>query len=103
MYYQITQSIGLYGADVSGGGSGFNYGDGTLYGSGVFAYLFNSSFPVLAIFEESTLADIRLYNRSANPSSGTHEVGDLICVNGVLRICTTAGTPGTFTDVGAQV
>lgn len=101
LYFQTTTDVGKYGSSGSGS-MGFKYGSGTLYGAGVTAYLFNDNFPIIAIVQERTLADIRLYNRSAAPTSGTHQVGDLICVSGKLRICTTAGTPGTFTIVGTQ-
>ena len=98
LYYQVSPSSATYGASGSGL-TGFQYGDGTLYGSGVLAYLFNENYPVLSIQAEQDVADIRLYNRNADPDAGTHAVGDLICVDGGLKLCTTAGTPGTFTSV----
>ena len=93
--YQKSLSVGKYG--------GFKYGDGTKYGSGLLGYIFNPNFPAISIIAETNLADYRLYNRSADPTSGTHKVGDIICVAGKLKICTTAGTPGTFTVVGTQI
>lgn len=102
IYYQETTTIGKYGLSTGVGNYGFQYGDGTLYGSGVSAYLFNTNFPILAIEAERNLADIRLYNRSASPVSGSHKIGDLICVSGKLKLCTTAGSPGTFTTVNAN-
>lgn len=101
IYYQITSDIGTYG-EADSLSSGFMYGDGTLYGSGVTAYLFNENFPILTIFAERNLADIRLYNRVSDPVDGDHEIGDLIVVGGKLKICTTAGTPGAFSIVGTQ-
>lgn len=95
IYYQTTTAVGKYGASGSGL-SGFQYGDGTKYGAGVNAYIFNVNFPVLAVLAEQNLADIRLYNRSSDPTAGTHELGDLICTAGKLKICETPGTPGTF-------
>ena len=92
--YRETLSTAQYG-------SGVQYGDGTLYGVGVTAYYGNSAKPVLSIEAERTLADIRLYNRSSDPS-GAAVVGDLACVNGKLKICTVAGTPGTWTICGTQ-
>ena len=94
MAYRETLSTGKYG-------SGVEYGDGTLYGVGVTAWYGNSSYPCLAVTAERTLADIRLYNRSSAPS-GAAVVGDLMVNGGVLYICTSAGTPGTYTAVGDQ-
>ena len=94
IYYQISASVGKYAE--------FKYGDGTFYGTGVSAFLFNINYPILAITSETDMADIRLYNRSTVPTTGKHEVGDLICVEGVLKICTSAGQPGTFTTAGSQ-
>lgn len=45
---------------------------------------------------------VRINNLSADPTTGTYSVGDLIVVGGKLKICTTAGSPGTFTIVGTQ-
>ena len=62
--------------------------------------MFNVNYPLLSIMTENIdLADIRLYNRSDVPGGGTgpHEIGDLIVVSGTLQICTSAGSPGTFT------
>ncbi len=92
--YRETLSTAQYG-------SGVQYGDGTLYGVGVTAYYGNPAKPILSIEAERTLADIRLYNRSSDPS-GAAVVGDLMVKGGILYICTTAGTPGTFTAVGDQ-
>lgn len=92
VYYQVTSAIGKYDT--------FKYNDGTKYGSGVSAYLFNPSYPNLAIVAETDMADIRLYNRTLVPSSGTHVLGDIIVVAGELKICSIAGTPGTFVNVG---
>ncbi len=93
LYYQVITEVGKYGT--------FKYGDGTKYGSGVSAYLFNLYLPILAITGERNVADIRLYNRAATPV-GNSIIGDLVVVNGKLMICTTAGSPGTYTVVGAQ-
>lgn len=82
-------------------GDGFQYGDGTLYGTGVTFFIGNPAKPVLSVEAERTLSDIRLYNRSGH-SSGASVIGDLEVVSGILYICTTSGTPGTFTKVGLQ-
>ncbi len=97
IYYQVTTLTGKYGQ--------FKYGDGTKYGAGVMAFLMNTNYPVLAIMAEQNLADIRYYNRGADPVAGTHEVGDTIVVSGNLKLCTAAATPGTFSQIfreGAQ-
>ena len=44
---------------------------------------------------------ISLVNLAANPA-GPSEVGDLCCVLTKLKICTVAGTPGTWVIVGTQ-
>jgi hypothetical protein len=41
---------------------------------------------------------IGLVSLAANPA-GPSEVGDMCCVAGKLKVCTTAGTPGTWTIV----
>jgi hypothetical protein len=89
---RVSGTGGLYGTA--------KYGTDT-YGAGVTAYVGNSSKPFVSIETERTIADIRLVNRSGNPS-GAAAVGDLACVNGKLVICTGAGTPGTWTVVGGQ-
>jgi hypothetical protein len=95
LYYQTSTNIVKYGSSESGS-YGFKYGDGTHYGSGVLAYLFNSELPVLSVTSETPMADIRLYDRTDNPNTGSHEIGDLIVVDGFLSICATSGSPGTF-------
>lgn len=44
---------------------------------------------------------IGLVNLAANPS-GPSEVGDLCCVLTKVKVCTVAGTPGTWVVVGTQ-
>jgi hypothetical protein len=92
--YRETEATGKYG-------SGVDYGDGTKYGVGVTAYYGNSSRPVLSVEKERIVADIRLYNRTSDPS-GAAAIGDLAVVEGKLKICTAAGTPGTWVVVGDQ-
>ena len=82
-------------------GDGTQYGDGTNYGTGVTCFIGNPAKPVVSVEAERTLSDLRLYNRSGH-SSGASVIGDLEVVSGILYICTTSGTPGTFTKVGLQ-
>ena len=82
-------------------GDGFQYGDGTLYGTGVTFYVGNPAKPILSVEAERTLSDLRLYNRSGH-STGASVIGDIEVVSGVLYVCTTAGTPGTFTKAADQ-
>lgn len=82
-------ATGRYGGD-------FKYGDGTKYGSGALAFVQHSSEDVpFYIGAEQSVADLHLYNRASDPS-GAAKVGDLAVVSGDLKICTAAGTPGTF-------
>ena len=68
----------------------FKYGQ-RKYGSGVLVY-FNSADKRVPFYVsgEQNVADIHLYNRTANPSGATYEDGDMIVVNGRLRIYVTA-------------
>lgn len=49
----------------------------------------------------TVIAPLRITSLAANPT-GAHIIGDIAVVAGVLKICTTAGTPGTWTIVGTQ-
>lgn len=77
------------------------------YGFGALAWIMNSTWgiPWVELKEPSsggdTVASFRFYNRSVDPT-GAAEIGDLAVVSGKLKICTGAGTPGTWTVVGAQ-
>ncbi|MBU0598966.1 hypothetical protein KKF61_08350, partial [Patescibacteria group bacterium] len=77
------------------------------YGYGALVWILNTSLKIpWAELKEpnagaSDVASIRLYNRSDDPG-GLAEVGDLAVVSGKLKICTGAGTPGTWTVVGSQ-
>lgn len=88
--YEVTSNVGTYGE--------FDYGDGTLYGVGILAKLFDTNYPVLAVLSEQDKADIRLYDRANDPITGTHQPGDLICVSGVIKRCseTLSGGIGLF-------
>lgn len=75
---------------LSGATSGkygqFKYG-ARKYGSGVLVFFNNASRRVpFYVAAEQNVADIHLYNRGANPTGGTYEAGDMIVVNGRLRI-----------------
>lgn len=85
------------GFRVSGTGGLYDDGvyDTATYGAGVTAYFGNSSYPVLSVLIEQTLADIRLYNRSGLPS-GAAEIGDLAVVSGQVKFCYGAATPGNY-------
>jgi len=73
------------------------------YGSGVLAYINNTSVTDVPFYinEEQSVADFHYYNRSSDPT-GPAEIGDIAVVGGKLKICTSAGTPGTWTIVGTQ-
>lgn len=98
-----SSGITLYTGVSSGLYNGFKYNSGTKYGASVLAYVNNSAQAVpFYIKGEQTVADFHFFNRSGDPS-GAAEVGDVCVVGGKLKICTTAGTPGTWTVVGTQV
>ena len=83
-------------------GSNFKYGDGTKYGDGALAHFYNTTTGMpFYVNAEQTIADMHLYNRSSDPS-GVAEVGDICVVGGKHKICTVAGTPGTWAVVGDQ-
>ena len=89
----VTATVGKYGT--------FKYGT-KKYGSGALAYIHHSSSKVpFYISAEQTVADFHFFNRSSDPV-GTAAVGDVVVVNGVMRICTTGGTPGVWATIGQQ-
>lgn len=72
------------------------------YGSGTVVAVNNSAYgPPFYVVSEQAVADFHMYNRGSDPT-GAAEVGDLCVVNGKLKVCTSAGTPGTWTVVGTQ-
>jgi len=74
--------------------------DGT--GTGVYIDQ-NGDGTALNLDSASTVnAPLRLPSLAADPT-GAHVIGDIAVVLGKLKICTVAGTPGTWTVVGAQV
>ena len=73
-----------------------------LYGTGALAYINNESRKIPFYIEsEQDVADFHFYNRADVPS-GTAEIGDVCVVGGKLMICTQAGTPGVWQEVGTQ-
>jgi len=98
-----TEGMTLHSGATVGKYSSFKYGDGTKYGSGALAFIHHSTQLVpFYISAEQTVADMHFYNRSSNPS-GVAEIGDLCVVGGILKICTTASTPGVWSVVASQV
>lgn len=102
--------IDSQGIQAINGALGKTYGDGSalygdatrLYGSGVLVYINNNDYKIpFYVNQEQDVADIHLYNRSADPT-GAAELGDLAVVNGKLKICTVAGEPGGWDVVGIQ-
>lgn len=98
------------GIQLMNGTTGATYGDPDYlygdsdrsYGTGILAYI-NSSIRAIPFYiqAEQSVGDIHLANRASDPT-GTAEVGDIAVVGGDLKICTVAGTPGTFVVVGDQ-
>jgi len=87
----VTDSTGKYGS--------FKYGDGTKYGAGWLCRFYNMENGIpFYMMNEQTVCDIHLYDRTTDPS-GAAEEGDLAMVQGQLRQCSAAGTPGTWEDV----
>lgn len=62
----------------------------------------NANIPAVVISNGSaSVGMMRLGNMASDPT-GSANVGDLAVVGGILKICTTAGNPGTWTKVGLQ-
>ena len=72
-------------------------------GTGTACYLdHNGDGTVLVIDGVSTVkAPLKMTSMAENPT-GAHVIGEYATVTGVLKICTAAGTPGTWTVVGTQ-
>jgi hypothetical protein len=71
---------------TSGKYGSFKYG-AKKYGSGVLVFFNNASKRVpFYVSGEQNVADIHLYNRGADPTGATYEAGDMICVNGRVKI-----------------
>lgn len=84
---------------VTGKYGQFKYGDGTKYGSGVIAWIFNALKIVpFYVAAEQTVADFHFYNRGSDPS-GKAELGDIAMVNNTMKKCSSAGTPGTWDSI----
>jgi hypothetical protein len=54
----------------------------------------------IQISQGGTGAHIRVNDLTVDPTGNDAVVGDLAVVGGKLKICTVAGSPGTFTEVG---
>lgn len=88
-----------YSTDESGG----------VYGPTQAGFIFNDGKPLFSVEKERDYADIHLYNRTASPA-GACTIGDMVFVDGRLKICDTAGTgvganwtvPGNFRGVEAS-
>ena len=95
-----SDGITLHISDVTGKyGTNFKYGDGTKYGAGVLAYIQHDTQAVpFYVQAEQTVGDFHYFNRSSNPS-GAAEIGDTAVVGAKLKICNSAGTPGTWVAV----
>lgn len=103
-----SQGISLAVTSDTGGYGDVRYGDNpasnasVFFGSGALAYIHHLSEAVpFYISAEQTVGDFHFYNRSSDPS-GFAEIGDVCVVNASLKICTSGGTPGTWTTVGLQ-
>jgi len=72
------------------------------FGSGALAYLHHMAEAVpFYIVAEQTVGDFHYYNRTKDPT-GFAEVGDVCVVNARMKICVSAGVPGTWELVGNQ-
>lgn len=97
-----SNGIQLLTGATTGKYSSFKYGDGTKYGSGAILKLHNyvNKIP-LEFLTEQNVGDVGLIDRVSDPS-GEASVGDIACVDGQLKMCTIAGTPGVWDEVGAD-
>jgi len=106
-FYTAQTAVGVYGTTANGGsnilyGTTANGGDNFQYGTGMLARFYNMTNGIpFDVQLEQTVADMHLYNRSSTPS-GAATIGDVCVVSGVFYICTSGGTPGTWTKVGTQ-
>ena len=99
VYGSSSSGNGVYGASTTGNGV---YG-ATTSGYGVYGQSLNS-YGVVAQSDTTSPAKaaLRVVPQDTEPS-GANAVGDMyVTTAGVLKICTVAGTPGTWVSVGAQ-
>jgi hypothetical protein len=106
-YIELSQS----GMQLKSSDTGGTYGTAVYgtdkYGYGASVWVMNAGFGVPWVelkvpeLDGDEVASLQLYDRSGLPS-GPASKSQLCSVSGVLYICTTAGTPGTWQVVGAQ-
>ena len=94
--YPSATIADLFGTAAIGLGSGAAVGDAFLLREGPNAFKIGYTGN-----GDLRTGRLRLGSLAANPA-GPNEVGDLAVVAGVVKVCTVAGTPGTWTTVGAQ-
>jgi hypothetical protein len=119
----VAQAIRVVGASGVGGycavfqGSGSGHGIVCNAGSGGIAGEFNGSGEPAVKAVNTTGFAVHIEGDTTSPvraalrfvpqdtqPTGAHNIGDMyVTAAGVLKICTAAGTPGTWTSVGAQV
>ncbi len=62
---------------------------------------------IAELFPEGTLnhpiKSLTLYEWAQDPTNGPTKNGELMYINGKLKLCTKAGSPGTLEVVGEQV
>ncbi len=97
-----SSGAGVQGAGTGGGAGVIGQGQGA--GAGGSFVGGTTGYGVIAQSDTSSpvRAALRIVPQDAEPT-GANQVGDIyVTTAGVLKICTVAGTPGTWVSVGAQ-